>query len=54
MKRQFLELLERTRGFRFAVVGYLGLSETLTRLEAVEKNIENLLEEMKKLREGQD
>jgi hypothetical protein len=30
------------------------LSETLTRLEAVEKNIENLLEEMKKLREGQD
>jgi len=30
------------------------LSETLTRLEAVEKNIEKLLEEMKKLREGQD
>jgi hypothetical protein len=30
------------------------LSETLTRLEAVEKNIENLLEEMKKLREGKD
>jgi hypothetical protein len=30
------------------------LSETLTRLEAVEKNIEKLLEEMKKLREGKD
>jgi len=30
------------------------LSETLTRLEAVEKNVEKLLEEMKKLREGQD
>jgi hypothetical protein len=30
------------------------LSETSTRLEAVEKNIEKLLEEMKKLREGQD
>lgn len=30
------------------------MSETLTRLEAVEKNIENLLEEMKKLREGKD
>jgi hypothetical protein len=30
------------------------LSETLTRLKAVEKNIEKLLEEMKKLREGQD
>jgi len=30
------------------------LSKTLTRLEAVEKNIENLLEEMKKLREGKD
>ena len=30
------------------------MSETLTRLEAFEKNIENLLEEMKKLREGKD
>jgi hypothetical protein len=42
LKRQFLELLEKDKEFRLAVVGYLGLSETLTRLEAVEENIENL------------
>jgi hypothetical protein len=54
LKRQFSRTARKDKGFRFAVVGYLGLSETLTRLEAVEKNVENLLEEMKKLREGKD
>jgi chromosome segregation ATPase len=53
LKRQFLELLERDKEFRLAVAGYLGLSETLTRLESVERSIEGLLEEMKKLREDQ-
>jgi chromosome segregation ATPase len=53
LKRQFLELLERDKEFRLAVAGYLGLSETLTRLESVERSIESLLEEMKKLREDQ-
>jgi SMC interacting uncharacterized protein involved in chromosome segregation len=54
LKRQILELLEKDKEFRLAVAGYLGLSETLTRLESVEKNIERMLEEVKKLREGQD
>lgn len=53
LKRQFLELLERDKEFRLAVAGYLGLSEALTRLESVERGIESLLEEMKKLREDQ-
>jgi hypothetical protein len=47
LKRQFIELLEKDKEFRLAVAGYLGLSETLMRLESVEKNIESLLEEMK-------
>jgi chromosome segregation ATPase len=54
LKRQFLELLDKDKEFRLAVAGYLGLSETLTRLESVEKNIESLLKEMKGLREGQN
>jgi SMC interacting uncharacterized protein involved in chromosome segregation len=54
LKRQILELLEKDKEFRLAVAGYLGLSETLARLESVEKNIERMLEEVKKLREGQD
>jgi chromosome segregation ATPase len=53
LKKQILELLERDKEFRLAVAGYLGLSETLTRLESVERSIEGLLEEMKKLREDQ-
>jgi uncharacterized coiled-coil DUF342 family protein len=54
LERRILELLEKDKEFRLAVAGYLGLSETLARLESVEKNIERLLEEVKKLREGQD
>ncbi|NHW44177.1 MAG: hypothetical protein HA491_00285 [Candidatus Verstraetearchaeota archaeon] len=54
LKRQFLELLEKDKEFRLAVAGYLGLSETLMRLESVEKSIKELLEEVKGLREGQN
>jgi len=54
LKRQFLELLDKDKEFRLAVAGYLGLSETLMRLESVEKSIEKLLEEVKRSREGQD
>jgi SMC interacting uncharacterized protein involved in chromosome segregation len=53
LKKKILELLERDKEFRLAVAGYLGLSEALTRLESVERGIESLLEEMKKLREDQ-
>jgi len=54
LKRRFLELLEKDKEFRLAVAGYLGLSETLMRLESVEKSIKELLEEVKGLREGQN
>jgi len=54
LKRQFLELLEKDKEFRLAVAGYLGLSETLMRLESIEKSIKELLEEVKGLREGQN
>jgi uncharacterized protein YoxC len=54
LKRQFLELLDKDKEFRLAVAGYLGLSETLKRLDSVEESIKELLEEVKGLRGGQD
>ncbi len=35
LKRTFLELLEKDLEFRYAVAGYLGLSEVLKRLDAI-------------------
>jgi len=46
LKRQFLELLDKDLEFRYAVAGYLGLSEILKRLD-------DLSEEQIKLREEQ-
>ena len=46
IKKQFLELLDKDLEFRYAVAGYLGLSEILKRLD-------NLSEEQVKLREEQ-
>ena len=46
IKKQFLELLDKDPEFRYAVAGYLGLSEILKRLD-------NLSEEQVKLREEQ-
>ncbi|MEM2938959.1 MAG: hypothetical protein QXU95_01630 [Candidatus Bathyarchaeia archaeon] len=46
LKREFLDLLDRDLEFRYAVAGYLGLSEILKRLDA-------LVEEQAKLREEQ-
>jgi len=46
LKRQFLELLDKDLEFRYAVAGYLGLSEILKRLD-------DLSEEQVKLREEQ-
>ncbi len=45
-KREFLEFLDGDLEFRYAVAGYLGLSETLKRLDA-------LAEEQVRLREEQ-
>jgi len=46
LKKEFLELLEKDLEFRYAVAGYLGLSELLKRLDL-------LAEEQVKLREEQ-
>ena len=46
LKKRFLELLDKDLEFRYAVAGYLGLSEILKRLD-------NLSEEQIKLREEQ-
>ena len=47
LKRELLSLLERDVEFRYAVAGYLGISETLKRLDT-------LTEELKKLSENQN
>jgi hypothetical protein len=39
LKKQILELLERDLEFRYAVAGYLGLSEVLRRLDSIEESI---------------
>ncbi|MEM2497026.1 MAG: hypothetical protein QXR81_01435, partial [Candidatus Nezhaarchaeales archaeon] len=46
LKREILELLDKDLEFRYAIAGYLGLSEVLKRLNA-------LVEEQVKLREEQ-
>ena len=67
LKRELLELLEKDVEFRYAVAGYLGLSEILKKLDAlieeqiklreeqtkIWKEIMKLWEEVKNLREGQ-
>jgi len=67
LKREFLELLEKDKEFRYAVAGYLGLSEIMRKLDLVVEriakleegqkriweNIERLWEEIKELREDQ-
>ena len=42
LKRKFLELLEKDLEFRYAVAGYLGLSEVLKRLDAIAEEQKNL------------
>jgi chromosome segregation ATPase len=49
LKEEILDLLERDKEFRYAVAGYLGISETLKRLDALEERMVQLLEEQKKL-----
>jgi len=53
VKRIFIELLEKDVEFRYAVVGYLGISEVLRSIEKLWENQNRLWEEVKALREGQ-
>jgi hypothetical protein len=61
LKKEMLDLLERDLEFRYAVAGYLGISEILKRLDSLEENQNKLWEgqnklweEVKALREGQN
>jgi len=53
-KRGILDLLERDKEFRYAVAGYLGISEVLKRLDGLEENMLRLWEEVRALRKGQE
>ena len=53
LKREFLELLEKDVEFRYAVAGYLGLSEVLKRLDTIAEEQRALREEQVRLREEQ-
>ncbi|MEM2696001.1 MAG: hypothetical protein QXU09_03600 [Thermoproteota archaeon] len=53
LKREFLELLDKDLEFRYAVAGYLGLSEILKRLDTLAKEQIELRREQVKLAEEQ-
>ena len=54
LKREILELLEKDVEFRYAVAGYVGLSEILKRMDRFEENQNRLWEEIRRLREDQN
>ncbi|MBS7610765.1 hypothetical protein KEJ27_00915 [Candidatus Bathyarchaeota archaeon] len=49
LKREILELLDKDLEFRYAVAGYLGLSEILKRLDSITEEQKNLREEQTKI-----
>ena len=52
LKKEALELLDRDLEFRYAIAGYLGLSEILKRLDALAGEQVRLREEQAKLGGG--
>jgi len=53
LKKQFLELLDKDLEFRYAVAGYLGLSEILKRLDNLSEEQIKIWQEIRSLREEQ-
>jgi SPX domain protein involved in polyphosphate accumulation len=49
LKKEFIELLEKDKEFRYTVAGYLGLSEILKRLDRLEEGQNRLWEGQAKL-----
>ena len=49
LKEEMLELLETDKEFRYAVAGYLGISEIMKRLDSHEEKMAQILDEVKKL-----
>ena len=54
LKREFLSLLERDVEFRYAVAGYLGISEILKKLDELAEGQKRLWENQHKLWESQN
>ena len=53
LREEFLELLEKDREFRYAVLGYLGMAEVLKRLELIAEELVRLREDFKEMRDEQ-
>ncbi|MFZ8857399.1 MAG: hypothetical protein ACO2O1_04060 [Candidatus Caldarchaeales archaeon] len=51
LKREFIELLEKDKEFRYTAAGYLGLPEVLRRMDRMEERMLALEERMLKLEE---
>jgi len=54
LKKNFLELLDKDKEFRYAVAGYLGFSEILKRLDTLEEGQKRIWENIEKLWENQN
>ena len=54
MKKELLELLEKDKEFRYAVIGYLGLDRIERTQMAILEEVKKLWEEVKALRENQE
>ncbi len=54
MKKELLELLEKDKEFRYAVIGYLGLDRIERTQTAILEEVKKLWEEVRALREGQE
>ncbi|HLI46977.1 MAG TPA: DUF3782 domain-containing protein [Geobacterales bacterium] len=53
LKKEILSLLGKDTEFRYAIAGYLGLSDILNRLDKLEQNQVKLWEEVRGIREDQ-
>ena len=51
LRKEMLDLLEKDLEFRYAVAGYLGISEMMKRLDSIEENILKIWEEIKGIKE---
>ncbi len=50
LKKQFLQLLEKDKEFRYTVAGYLGISEMMKRFDATQEEIKKLREDFNTMR----
>ncbi len=54
LKKTILKLLKEDEELRYTIAGYLGLSEILKRMDAMETEMRKIWEELKTSREGQE